>query len=668
MNYKLGLDTGGTYTDAVLVDSSSAVVASAKALTTHHDLSIGLRGAITAVMPAVAAQSVSLVSLSTTLATNALVEGRGLPACLVLIGYNEKQLARARLTDGLQSDPMGLVDGGHDAAGHEVMDLDVAALKDLVERHNPMVDAFAVSGMFAVRNPAHELTARDLIHRLTGKPVTCGHELSSGLDAPRRALTALLNARLIPLIKDLLQATQSILAEAKVDAPMMVVKGDGSLVSTAFAEVSPVETILSGPAASVVGAQFMSRSNELVVSDMGGTTTDIALLHNGIPKLDPGGASVGGWRTMVNAVMINTYGLGGDSAVSFDREQRDFALGPRRVKPLTQLQNEHPEVLSELERQLEQPYVTTHAAQFAVANTTVSAPTGLSSQQKELWRAIGEQPVSLVQLFEDQTLERPLNRLVQRGLVLLSGFTPTDASHILGEQTDWSDTASRIGAELHMRYGGYNLGASFDSVEAFARYIRERVSQLTALAILETVLADSRQRPGLSLSRDEQRFIHSTFVPKPGSPLTLSAQLSYPVMGIGAPAGSYYPRVGELLSANVELPEHASVANALGAVVGRVRQTQTLVITPAGGKRVRVHALDGPKEFDQLEAAAEWARTVLEEKVAALALAAGATDFEISSVRNDTVVDNNGDKVFFESVIAVHATGRPATLQDRDRA
>ena len=98
MNYKLGLDTGGTYTDAVLVDSSSTVVASAKALTTHHDLSIGLRGAITAVMPAVTAQSVSLVSLSTTLATNALVEGRGLPAALVLIGYNEKQLARARLT------------------------------------------------------------------------------------------------------------------------------------------------------------------------------------------------------------------------------------------------------------------------------------------------------------------------------------------------------------------------------------------------------------------------------------------------------------------------------------------------------------------------------------------------------------------------------------------
>lgn len=662
MNYKLGLDTGGTYTDAVVVDEESRVIASAKSLTTHHDLSLGLRGALAGVLPGIDKAGVALVSLSTTLATNALVEGRGRPACLILIGYTEKQLSRARLNEALAGDPMGFVAGGHDASGHEVADLDVPALTALIKRYEDQVDAYAVSSMFAVRNPSHERSARELIHSLTGKPVTCGHELSSGLDAPRRALTVLLNARLIPLIKGLLVATEAIVQEAGITAPLMVVKGDGSLVSTAFAEKSPVETILSGPAASVVGAQFMSGSSELVVSDMGGTTTDIALLHQGSPKLDPGGASVGGWRTMVNAVMINTYGLGGDSAIVFDREQRDFSVGPQRVKPLSQLCSDYPHLLAELDQQLEQPYISTHASSFVVANATEEMSRTLSAQQRELWDKICDKPVSLISLFEDQTLERALQRLLQRGLVLLSGFTPTDASHVLGMQCDWSPEAARRGAQLLMRYSADNLGPAFDSIETFANAMREKVAQLTALAIVETTLADQREKPGLQLLASERSFLRSTFMARDSMPLKLHAALSYPVMGLGAPASSYYPRVGELLSTEVELSEYAGVANALGAVVGSVRQSKSMTITPAGGRRVRAHGPDGPVEFDNLELAADWVEKTLEEIVTELASAAGASEFKLNAERHDKIVDNNGDKVFFESVISVHATGRPATI------
>lgn len=664
MTYKLGLDTGGTYTDAVVVDDKSSVVASAKSLTTHHDLVLGLRGALTEVLPTVDSNAISLVSLSTTLATNALVEGRGRPACLVLIGYTEKQLSRARLDEALAGDPVGFVAGGHDAAGHELTDLDMSALSALIRQFDPQVDAFAVSSMFAVRNPSHEQRARELIRTLTGKPVTCGHELSSGLDAPRRALTVLLNARLIPLIKGLLVATETILREAGIDSPLMVVKGDGSLVSSAFAEDSPVETILSGPAASVVGAQFMSGSSELVVSDMGGTTTDVALLHQGRPKLDPGGASVGGWRTMVNAVMINTYGLGGDSAIAFDREQRDFTVGPQRVKPLSQLCHQYPQLLDELDHQLAQPYVTTHAGTFVVANAKEDTSRTLSAQQQELWNRILERPLSLASLFEDQTLERPLQRLLQRGLVLMSGFTPTDASHVLQLQTDWSPEAARRGAELLMRYSANNLGSEFNSIEAFSNAMREKVSQLTALAVVETTLADQQNRPGLQLQASERTFLRNTFLTNESVPLKLNAELSFPIMGIGAPAISYYPRVGELLSTAVELPEYAGVANALGAVVGSVRQSKSITITPVGGKRVRAHGTDGPVEFDNLELAVSWAIEALEKTVSELALAAGATEFELSTERQDKIVENYGDKVFFESVIAVHATGRPATAAE----
>jgi len=150
--FQLGLDTGGTYTDAVLIDDAQRVVATAKALTSHEDLIKGLRGATQAVLGDHAG-SISLVSLSTTLATNALVEGRGRPVCLVLIGYRREQLSKARLVDALGRDPHGFIAGGHQASGEPVCELDVAALRKLIESVKESVEAFAVSSLFSVRNP-----------------------------------------------------------------------------------------------------------------------------------------------------------------------------------------------------------------------------------------------------------------------------------------------------------------------------------------------------------------------------------------------------------------------------------------------------------------------------------------------------------------------------------
>ena len=267
MGLQLGLDTGGTYTDAVLVDKLFAVQRSAKSLTTHRDLLQGLRGAVSQIIKAEDSSQIELVCLSTTLATNALVEGRGRRVGLVLVGVDKSQLARANLLQALAGDPMVIVGGGHSADGNQRSDLDTQAVRAFVMRVDAQVDAFAVYALFAVRNPEHELQIHSIIESLTSKPVTCGHHLSSGLDAPRRALTALLNARLIPMITALLDAVRHLMQEQGIDGPLMVVKGDGSLISDAIARRYPVETILSGPAASVVGAQFMCGNKQLLVSD-----------------------------------------------------------------------------------------------------------------------------------------------------------------------------------------------------------------------------------------------------------------------------------------------------------------------------------------------------------------------------------------------------------------
>ncbi len=664
MAYQLGLDTGGTYTDAVLIDNNQSVVATAKSLTTHEDLIKGLRGAALAILND-KVKPITLVSLSTTLATNALVEGRGRPVCLVLIGYRNEQLNKARLIDALGSDPHGFIAGGHKASGEPVCDLDMRALRGLVESTKDSVEAFAVSSVFSVRNPEHEIQAQALIQEMTGKPVSCGHSLSSGLDAPRRALTALLNARLIPMIRSLLSAARQLLDETGISATLMVVKGDGSLVSAKVAEQSPVETILSGPAASVVGAQFLSKEPLLMVSDMGGTTTDIAMIRNGKPRLSADGATVGGWRTMVQAIDVHTFGLGGDSRITFDREKRDFIVGPERVMPISLLIKNHPELKEVLKEQLELPRSTTHSAEFVMAHAV--QPTDLTKQQSELWAYIKKKPIDVQTVFNDQTLDRALVRLTQRGIVLRAGFTPTDACHIVGELNHWDTEAAELAARLLMRYSASNLGLQFDSVEAFARHIMNSVSRLTALAILDTHLSEqiagnSRFLKGLDAS--QTKLLADLLVDGDHDELRLLLAMKFPIIGLGAPVSSYYPKTAQWLQTNAILPEHGQVANALGAVVGSVRQQHEIVITPAGGKNVSVHFNSGTQVFDDLETAATAAIDAAIEQAKTQAQIAGAKNIVVEHERIDNIVDNAGDKVFFESRIIATAIGRPNTITD----
>ncbi len=653
MGLQLGLDTGGTYTDAVLVDDARNILRCAKSLTTHSDLIQGLRGAVAQTVAGYDPEDIDLVCLSTTLATNALVEGRGRRVALILVGFSESLLKRANLIQALADDPMLMTAGGHKANGQVQQAVDLNNIRDFVNQVNAEVDAYAISAVFAVRNPQHEIQIQSLVTSMTGKPVTCGHHLSSGLDAPRRALTALLNARLIPMLSLLLDAAANLLDEQAINAPLMVVKGDGSLISETMARQYPVETILSGPAASVVGAMFLCADDELLVSDMGGTTTDIALITNGKPRLSADGATVGGWRTMVKAIDVRTYGLGGDSAVLYERETRKLSIGPNRVVPLSLLVHQHPECLAELQAQLALPLSTTHCAQFIM--THVSTPDNLSYQQQELFDQLAKGPVALQRLFKDQTLERALHRLEQRGVVMRAGFTPTDASHLLGLQTSWSAQAAKLGAQLLMRYSRDNLGASYDNELQFAEAVTRQVSQLTSLALVDALSGTSGER----LTDSQRTLIERSFRITDAVPFSLVPRLSISVVGLGAPVAGYYPAMATFLGTRLHVPEFGHVANALGAVVGTIRQEHVIVINPAGGKRVCVLFPEGPVEYADLEQGVEAAIETATALVMEKARLAGASDFAVDIERVDNVVNNGDQQVLFESRITAIAAGRP---------
>jgi N-methylhydantoinase A/oxoprolinase/acetone carboxylase beta subunit len=667
----LGIDTGGTYTDAVLFDDERGVVASAKALTTKHDLAIGIRQAVESVLPT-PPPDIRLVSLSTTLATNAIVEGQSSPICLLLLGYPPDALDQAGLRQALGDDPVVFVDGGHTVTGEEQTALDLEAARQAVISHAPHVAAFAVSGYFAVRNPAHELAVRGLVRELTGLPVTCGHELTSALHAPRRALTAALNARLIPLLQQLILAVQAMLADKAIRAPLMVVKGDGSLIEVQMALERPVETILSGPAASVVGARRLSGEDDVFVADMGGTTTDIALLCAGRPVLNADGASVGGWRTMVEAVAVHTSGLGGDSEVRLDSAQ-GLVVGPRRVVPLSLLAHQYPSILDVLRRQLVGKAVGPYDGQFVLRQRPLDAGRGsLNPAQIEVWDALASGPLALAGLLGDSRLafsrSRAVARLVERGLVVAGGFTPTDAAHVLGYHREWPAEAAHLGAELWARRVSAAQPGIIMMDEGslgFCRRVTERVVVQAGRALVAAALAEAH---ALRLGDDDgwRRLFVDGALAGAGEEealLEVALTLRRPLVAIGAPVGTYYPAVAERLHTRLHIPLHAEIANAVGAVAGSVMQTARALIKPLPGEAgFRVHLTIGIHDFADLEEAAAYAMEEVSLLAEAQARRAGAANVQVQARRKDHIVrtaDERGEEVYFETEVTASAVGRP---------
>lgn len=658
MGHLLGIDTGGTYTDAVLLDESHEIVATAKALTTKADLTIGVQHAVDRLLGDEDI-AVAMVSLSTTLATNAIVEGHGSPICLLLLGCPEQTLSRADLGRALGNDPAVFLKGGHTACGEEREPLDLVSLERAIAEHGPRVDAFAIAGYFAVRNPAHEVAARELVQIRTGLPVACGHELSANLNLPRRALTAALNARLIPLLTRLVHAVEALLQRRGISAPLMVVKGDGSLVTAEVALQAPVETILSGPAASLVGAHHLSGEDDVVVADMGGTTTDIALLQHGRPALNRDGALVGGWRTMVEAVQVHTFGLGGDSEIHIDY-RKGLRIGPGRIVPLSLLAVDFPEVvdvLSEQSRQSTKDYF----GKFAFRVQALERGLAISPNQRRLLGALTERPRALAELLPDHTYERPLHKLVQRGLVALSGFTPSDACHVVGHHNEWCAHAARLGAQI-CRAQAANLDAgSWRDDAAFCRQVIDQVSIESARSLIITALSEQKQQLIRELSQPQRELVdHALGVVEDWDLLAVKFALMKPIAAIGAPVATYYPAVAKHLSTRLCVTPHAPVANAVGAVVGAVLETVGALITPVEDDRFRVHSPAGVETFADLECAAAYALDTTSRLARELAERAGASNVQVETERHDnTVRTPAGDALFIESKIVATAAGRP---------
>jgi N-methylhydantoinase A/oxoprolinase/acetone carboxylase beta subunit len=323
----LGIDVGGTHTDAVLI-GRDGIVACAKLRTNHDDLLASVREILASIVSVAGPGGVSRLNLSTTLSTNAIIEGTADPVGLLVSGGPGIDPEAYRLGEHYQVLP-----GAIDHRGRETAPIDLAAARSVLAGWNRAgVSVHAAVTKFSTRHPDQELALKDL---LAGQSdyVSLGHEFSGRLGFGRRIATAYLNSAVWRLYNRFCDAVERSVTELGLPPSIInVLKADGGTMPLAVSRSLPVQSILSGPAASVMGIiAVCDIAEDSVILDIGGTTTDIAVFAGGAPLIENEGIAIAGRPTLVRALRTRSIGVGGDSAITVSRES--VRVGPRRLGP-----------------------------------------------------------------------------------------------------------------------------------------------------------------------------------------------------------------------------------------------------------------------------------------------------------------------------------------------
>jgi N-methylhydantoinase A/oxoprolinase/acetone carboxylase beta subunit len=649
----LGIDAGGTYTDAVVYDFKSGKTrCKGKALTTRWNFTVGIDHALEQ-LEADQLRQVEMVALSTTLATNAIVEGDGQGVGLLLMPpYG------LYAPNDYPHDPKALVPGRLSITGEEIEPVAEDRVRRIVRRMlaKDRVGAFAVSGFAGAINPDHELTIKRIIQSESDCYVTCGHELSTILDFKVRATTAVLNARIIPRLGRLIANLEAALKKRRILAPIVVVKGDGTLMRAAMAKERPVETIFSGPAASVAGAKHLTGLDDALVVDVGGTTTDTAALEHGRVRVCGSGSTVAGRRTHVRALDIRTVGLGGDSLIN--REKGAFSIGPRRVAPIAWLASTVEGADAAID------FLRTRLSRFATStrNMQILAVTGsadhlrLGDMEQKVLSLLRKRPRSIDELvhltgvFTDRHLA--LERLEEQFVVQRCGLTPTDLLHISGDFQRWDRAAA-------VRFFRMLADLSQTDATALRRRLLETVSQKLALEILKRQLDEEVNPEALDGCPVCQALLQNVFS---GGNRHFRIRIDFkrPVIGIGAPIAFFLPRAAAMIGAQAVLPEHADVANAIGAITSNVVIERQVRIVPGDGSGFFIEGLSGARRFKVFEEADAFAKNALAEMVQTLAREAGTSTRKVTIETQDQLpVDAAGHPIFIGRILKAKLTGPP---------
>lgn len=562
----LGIDTGGTCTDAVLFDMDERRVLSlGKTLTTKENLEHGIEAALEQLDKELLSQ-VELVSLSTTLATNACVEGKGGRVKLLLIGVDAKTVEETYEKYGFSSmEDFVFLEG--EPGGEKTPDFDELEMK--IDKFAGC-SAVAVSQVFAARNGgAYEKRAKELINRYYDVPVICAYQMFSDLNAIRRGAGAFLNARLLPLIEDFLQAVKEVLKKRHLEAPIYIVRSDGSLMNETFTRMYPVETLLCGPAASALGGAYLADVADGLIIDIGGTTTDVAVIRDHLLKSVTDGISIGAWKTFVKGMYVDTFGLGGDTALRV--YQKELVLEDYRVMPVCMAASLHPELKPRI---MQGCSLRAHSWIVPYEGFMLVKPldgeSDYTKNEQMLCRALEQKPLLLEEAAEaygEDLYTMKTERLEREGIILRFGLTPTDMMHVRGDYTEYDVDCAAAAMDWLSRY------LQTDS-KALTDIIYRKVTLRLYTNLVRILLENGNSKYEKGVPEAVLDFVSETYDQNGFDGICPAFSTNLTLIGVGAPTHVFLPEAAKKLHAECILPENAKVANALGTLAGRVSSTK----------------------------------------------------------------------------------------------
>ena len=332
----LGLDVGGTFTDAVIIDGHR-VIASAKRRTTKDNLMQGIGEALDAVLAGCNTSNIEQVTLSTTVVTNTIVEEKEQVVDLYVV------TGPGRNVDDIFPVSPIYLQGYTDHRGIVVERTPINAVNDIakmVQSHSG-TDLAAVSAKFGVRNPQEELSITEELQK-TYATISNGSLLSGSLNFPRRTISAYFNSAVTPVFTIFKRNVEEALSIRNIKAPLHILKADGGSLPMEHMVSRPVETAFTGPAATVLGLSALGAIGEehTVALDIGGTTTDISLWKHGKPLMTKNGVSIREYPSAVRSFAVTSVGIGGESVVRIVAGK--ITVGPERVGPSVALGGTEP--------------------------------------------------------------------------------------------------------------------------------------------------------------------------------------------------------------------------------------------------------------------------------------------------------------------------------------
>ena len=668
----IGIDTGGTCTDAVIYDmDTKQILATGKTNTTKSNLEIGIGKALDQ-LPEDLLRKAESFSLSTTLATNACVENKGSRAKLLVIGPTEELMqGLEEILKGYGIDDLSqlvVLDAKAENLFSEPYDPNWEELKKQAPEIFADCDCVGIVQTFPDANGGRfESTAVRVLTESLSIPLTNAYEISKETDILKVCASTLLNARLIPLIADFMKAVHNVMKERGLDVPLSIVRSDGTLMSEEMAKTQPVETLLCGPAASVIGGCELAGEEEAVVVDMGGTTTDLALVRNGDPVVARSGILIGQYRTSIKGLDAQAVSLGGDTAVRF-RDGQLF-LDTERIVPISLLASRYPYVVSDLQKIVkEKQRHTRWIHEFFVLQKDISEKQGYTEYEYKICEALKDGPLitkKFLQRIDGDLYHLGAERLEREGIIIRSGLTPTDIMILKGD-FDLYDGAA---AQELVKYFALNIHtAAADIPDAIYDLVIKRMyKSIGAFLLRQQYPKDEGVFPEEMISRLLDDFYRQARDRVHGRVYSQVIQMQLkapmPLIGIGAPIHVFLNRVAELLGTKAIIPEYAHVANALGAIAGRriARIDLPITVKYSGGARVGyAFTTDCQKlifahESDALEAAE---KDVLENLRRRAAFQGIGTDPKIELTYERKHIGNVEAGLLLEIIIHAEASAR----------